>query len=150
MALFDDPLFEDEIEAWKYGPVICDEYHTYKVYGNNPIIIPDTNLDFDYLNALQKNFIIKVYSYFRQFSPIKLMELTHKDGVWLAAYGKTQIISKEELKSFFDKSALKENFKILEKKEERKDAAEFLLVDYLYNDELTDFTTSDTEDIYEY
>ena len=35
-------------------------------------------------------------------------------------------------------------------KKERKEAARFLLIDYLYDNELTDSSIVDAEDIYEY
>lgn len=40
LALLDrsvlNPRF-DKVEAWKYGPVIPSVYHSFKIYGNNPI-----------------------------------------------------------------------------------------------------------------
>ncbi|WP_165439407.1 Panacea domain-containing protein [Chryseobacterium phocaeense] len=150
LSIFNDALFEDEIEAWKYGPVVCDEYHIYKAYGNSSIIVPEINTNFDYLTSDQKNFITKVYGYYRQFSSIKLMELTHQEEPWINAYGKSQFISKEQLKEFFSKSDLKNDFIIFDKKEERRKAAQFLLTDYLYDNDLIDSTISDTEDIYEH
>ena len=123
LALFNEVLFEEEIEAWKYGPVISKEYYTFKVYGNNSIIVPETNHSFDYLRDKQKKFINKVYGYFRQFSPVKMMELTHEESPWLDTYGKSQVIDNEILK---------------DEKKERKEAARFLLIDYLYDNELTD------------
>lgn len=150
LAIFNESLYEDEIEAWKYGPVVYEEYHTYKAYGNNSIIVPEHDNSFDYLTKGQKNFINKVYGYFRQFSPIKLMELTHEESPWLDTYGKDQVISKNKLKDFFSSSELKNEFILKDKKEERLKAAKFLLVDYLYDNELIDSTISDTEDIYEY
>ena len=147
LALFNEVLFEEEIEAWKYGPVISKEYYTFKVYGNNSIIVPETNHSFDYLSDKQKKFINKVYvffkkvkldedyGYFRQFSPVKMMELTHEESPWLDTYGKSQVIDNEILK---------------DEKKERKEAARFLLIDYLYDNELTDSSIVDAEDIYEY
>ncbi|MDQ0592177.1 putative phage-associated protein [Chryseobacterium ginsenosidimutans] len=149
LAIFDNYLFTDDIEAWKYGPVVCEEYHTYKGYGNNSIVIPETDHNFSYLNTTQKTFINKVYSHYRQFSAIKLMELTHKEEPWLKTYGKANIIEKDDLKKFFNDSILKEQFILLDKKEERRKAAEFLLADYLYDSDLTELTFSDKDDIYE-
>ena len=31
LALYDKPLFEDEVLAWEYGPVISSVYNKYKV-----------------------------------------------------------------------------------------------------------------------
>jgi len=40
LAMFDrciiDPRF-DKVEAWKFGPVIPSVYHSFKMYGKNPI-----------------------------------------------------------------------------------------------------------------
>lgn len=150
LAIYNEELFDDEIEAWKYGPVVCQEYHTFKGYGNNSIIVPEHNDSFDYLDELTKKFINKVYSYFRQFSPIKLMELTHEESPWLNSYGKSQIIDKVSLKDYFKSTDLLNQFIVKDKRTERMEAAKFLLVDYLYDNDLIDSTISDTEDIYEY
>jgi uncharacterized phage-associated protein len=37
LAHTDNPLFEDRVEAWKYGPVIPTLYHEFKHYGHEPI-----------------------------------------------------------------------------------------------------------------
>lgn len=150
LAIYNEPIFEDEIEAWKYGPVINGVYHSYKVYGDNSIIVPDYNFNFNYLSNTQKQFINKVYSYFRQFSAIKLMELTHSEFPWIKTYGKCSVMSKSLLKDFFAQSELKDFFKPLDKKSERRAAAQFLLADYLYDSNLIETTLSDTDDIYEY
>lgn len=34
LAIFDKVLFDDDIEAWKYGPVVKNVYDVFKVYGN--------------------------------------------------------------------------------------------------------------------
>jgi hypothetical protein len=150
LAIYKEPLFEDEIEAWKYGPVISEVYHSYKVYGNNSIIIPDVDFNFDHINNNQKQFINRVYGYFRQFSAIKLTELTHSEEPWTKTFGKEKVINKNLLEHFFAQSEIKDSFEILDKKKERMIAAQFLLPDYLYDTTLTETTISDTDDIYEY
>lgn len=37
LGLFDEPLIDDTVEAWEYGPVIPSLYNAFKKYGNNPI-----------------------------------------------------------------------------------------------------------------
>ena len=37
LATFDDSLFEEEVEAWKYGPVISSLYHEFKRFKDQPI-----------------------------------------------------------------------------------------------------------------
>jgi uncharacterized phage-associated protein len=37
LALSDEPLIDEKIEAWKYGPVVTSLYHEFKRYGNDGI-----------------------------------------------------------------------------------------------------------------
>lgn len=37
LALTGNPLIKEEIQAWKFGPVVQSLYHEFKEYGNNPI-----------------------------------------------------------------------------------------------------------------
>lgn len=37
----DEPAFYNDIEAWKYGPVVRAVYETYREYGNKPITALD-------------------------------------------------------------------------------------------------------------
>lgn len=150
LALYGEKLFDDEIEPWKYGPVVIDVYHTYKGYGNNPIVLPNVEVDFNYISDVQKRFINKVYGHFRQFSAIKLTEMTHDELPWKVTYGKEKYISIELLRNYFLQSELKDLFLVSDKKQERKAAAQFLLADYIYDSSLIDSSISDTEDIYEY
>lgn len=78
------------------------------------------------------------------------MELTHEESPWKDAYGKSQVINNDLLKDFFSTSDLLSQFLVKDKKTERIEAAKFLLVDYLLDNELTDSSMSDTGDIYKY
>ena len=35
------PLIKESFQAWKFGPVVPDIYHTYKLYGSAPITDTD-------------------------------------------------------------------------------------------------------------
>ncbi len=37
LALRDQPLIDELIEAWEYGPVVPNVYHEFKQFGNQPI-----------------------------------------------------------------------------------------------------------------
>jgi intergrase/recombinase len=78
------------------------------------------------------------------------MELTHEESPWLDTYGKSQVIDNELLKDYFSSPDRLYQFIPKDKKTERKEAARFLLIDYLYDNELIDSSISDAEDIYEY
>src|SRR3990167_6214830 len=78
------PLFEDVIEAWNYGPVVPALYHLYKEYGAGGIPAdPDFNpasIDRETLD-----FLDEIYQAFGQFSALRLMEIAHNDKCWKEA-----------------------------------------------------------------
>jgi uncharacterized phage-associated protein len=45
LALRDQPLIDEYIEAWDYGPVVPSVYHEFKEFGNRPIDIPGTAIE---------------------------------------------------------------------------------------------------------
>lgn len=38
LARYGEPLINEKFEAWKFGPVVEDIYHIYKLYGSDPIM----------------------------------------------------------------------------------------------------------------
>jgi uncharacterized phage-associated protein len=80
------PLFEDKIEAWNYGPVVPDLYYRYKEWGANGI---PANIDFNHemIYSETKTFLDEIYEVFGQFSAIRLMNLSHSDQCWIDAAG---------------------------------------------------------------
>jgi uncharacterized phage-associated protein len=84
LVVFDRPLFEENIEAWTYGPVIPFLYHKYKEYGSRGICVDD---DFDpsIIDDETKDFLDEVYSVFGQFSAVRLMDIAHGDQCWIDA-----------------------------------------------------------------
>lgn len=84
----DTPLFNDSIEAWKYGPVIPSVYHKFKIYfsGDIPASHPFTggavNLDGD-----QKKLIKRVVELYGGLSAISLSNFTHlQESPWFSVY----------------------------------------------------------------
>ena len=75
-----EDLFQERIEAWKYGPVIPDLYHATKRFGRNKI--PHSMIDDEALevNKLDAEFLRDVYSKYGHLSGIALSGLTHKQG----------------------------------------------------------------------
>ena len=56
LALGFGPLFDDEIQAWTYGPVVADVYHEYKEYGSGGIS-PTEDFDPDFIDDSTKEFL---------------------------------------------------------------------------------------------
>ena len=102
LAIYDEPLFSEPIEAWAHGPVVVDVYHQYKEYGSNSI--PPEEVDFDMFNEELAEFLNEIYSTFGQYSAWKLREMTHNEPPWKDAYNEDVpgiIITHEALLDYF-------------------------------------------------
>jgi len=102
LAIYDEPLFPEPIEAWAHGPVVEDVYHQYKKYGSSPI--PLEEVDFDVFNQEQSEFLNEIYTTFGQYSAWKLREMTHDEPPWKDTYNEDApgtIITHEALLGYF-------------------------------------------------
>ncbi len=100
LAYFDTPLFEEEVEAWMYGPVVPEVYDAYDGYGRNGIESnPEKEVSF---SDEEWRLFLKVYEIYGQYSAIGLMNMTHEEPTWLnVPKGHGSVISKESMKRFF-------------------------------------------------
>lgn len=99
LAYFDNPLFEEDIEAWMYGPVVPCVFEEYTANGKKGIEYDGPVVD---LTKEEETLFDKVYEVYVKYSAYGLMELTHKEKPWKCSpHGKGQIISKELIKSYF-------------------------------------------------
>lgn len=74
------PLLDEEVNAWKHGPVIPVLYHKYKKYINANIDVDKEFVSQDDLTTKEKEIIEGTYNNFSRFSGWQLRELTHKEG----------------------------------------------------------------------
>ncbi|MBI4187360.1 MAG: SocA family protein [Chloroflexi bacterium] len=100
LAMFDEPLFDETIEAWAHGPVVRRVYSEYADFGANPIPRP-ANLE--PLGKDTEDFLNEIYGVFGQYSAWKLREMTHDEPPWKDSYrvGKSRIISHAAMKTYF-------------------------------------------------
>lgn len=100
LAAFDTPLFDEEIEAWMYGPVVPTVYNIYASYGASTL--PETNENIA-LQEEEEELFWNVFDAFRAFSAIGLMQRTHQEKPWASAknYNRGSVIPKETLKEYF-------------------------------------------------
>lgn len=109
LGLFGEPLFEEDILAWKHGPVIYSLYDKYR--GEKEIqrpLIEKDFLDYKELSSDDRASIVLTYTYFKYgaFSAGRLRNMTHKETPWINAWKATNgfsIISQESLKKYFSK-----------------------------------------------
>ncbi|MDR1870859.1 MAG: DUF4065 domain-containing protein [Deltaproteobacteria bacterium] len=121
LANLSNPLFEDDIEAWKYGPVVNAVYHALKRYDDDEIFnfiqghyLSEGNLCFgkpkvELNDELTHKFLNIFWGNYSKIEPWKLVEMSHlSNGPWeqisQAIINKktfSQVIPKELMKKYF-------------------------------------------------
>ena len=81
-------LFENRIEAWKYGPVIPDLYQATKHFGRNPIGLNFVGEPSELVvDPSTKSFLESVFDAYGHMSGIALSSLSHQSGTpWQQVY----------------------------------------------------------------
>jgi len=98
LAALDRKLFDESIEAWRYGPVIPSLYHEFKHYGRRPIDGRALDLDLGSLEVREPELprddedarlvIDKVWAAYGRVKAEALVRLTHRqESPWAKAYG---------------------------------------------------------------
>lgn len=99
-----DALFRDEISAWKYGPVVEDVYHYFKIYLDRKITNPIPEKDIIYAVPDDEWEIInKVVKCKIKHTPFDLVRMTHDEEPWKKAY--------DDGKPYIDKNLMRDYFK---------------------------------------
>ena len=88
LALYHRPLINDIVEAWKYGPVIPNLYHSMKKYGAGSVTRELSEGFFaKELEKQEKDLIKQVYSIYGKMTGIQLSRLTHQpDTPWYSTW----------------------------------------------------------------
>lgn len=101
LAYFGTPLFEEEIEAWMYGPVVPCIYEKYKGYGSSGISADNNNV-IVFTGKNEESLFREVLDTYGQYSATGLMNMTHNEAPWRSVpTGQGHIIPKDSLKEFF-------------------------------------------------
>lgn len=98
------PLFEEDFEAWDYGPVLPSVYKKYKKYKKNNIDKVDPDYSVNDLSTDDLKVLLSAYTYFNQYSTTRLVNATHQKGSpWYTAYTrrKSSTITKDSISSSF-------------------------------------------------
>ena len=99
LAFFDEPFFNESIEAWTYGPVVPVVFQEFKKYKKDSIN-PDNYHDDLVLTDDEQQMFDMVYSEYNRYSAVALMNMTHTEGPW-KNHGMGDVITNEELRAFF-------------------------------------------------
>ena len=104
LALYNgEPLLDEAIYAWKYGPVIHSLYHNFKAYGKGQI----TNLyydgtDYPFPENHKDDFLNKIWDTYSNYDGIALSAMTHQPGTpwditWKKCGGANDVIIPNDL-----------------------------------------------------
>ncbi len=109
LAFNDRVIFTDDIEAWKYGPVVPSIYQDYKYFGDKAIGISDNINSKNVYNLIPEsvlstlNYVMDNYG--KGYSGPNLSTITHKKGSpWDKTYHnglKNKIIKPELIKEYY-------------------------------------------------
>jgi uncharacterized phage-associated protein len=90
LGIRDIDLFNDRIEAWKYGPVIPSLYQATKKFGRSEIPLDLVDIEgASHVDESTQKFLADVYSKYGDLTGVQLSGLTHQLGTpWDQVYDK--------------------------------------------------------------
>jgi uncharacterized phage-associated protein len=113
LALRDEPLLCETVEAWKFGPVLPSVYHAFKQYGSDQIVelaFPG-NSNFDNIDADTKELLDQVWNAYKNYSGWQLSAISHElNSPWdVATKAQKTIIPDESIKAHYKALSTTEN-----------------------------------------
>lgn len=94
-----EALFQDDIEAWQYGPVVRDVYYAFNNYSSSDI--SDIQECDEQLTDYEKNIVDPVIEQKSKLSAWELVQKTHSERPWKDTYNKGKIITNEKMREYF-------------------------------------------------
>ena len=106
LAILGKPLVEEDVEAWRYGPVVPSVYHSAKKYRGNPIkelLYSGIPIDGERINSAKKFFkdliperqrviLDGVLEGYGGYTGLQLTNMTHSDDSPWKRYYKPQVL----------------------------------------------------------
>lgn len=103
LALYDELLFDNPIEAWDHGPVVYDVWLKYNDQGNNPLpSIPENALP--PIDRKVSRFLDDIFNNLMGYSAFALRQKTHEEAPWKQHYKKharRTVIPNDAIKCYF-------------------------------------------------
>jgi len=84
LALYDEPLFDEEIQAWRYGPVCPPAYRFYSEFEANQLPVPSKDLLLQ-ISDEEKKLLEEIWEYFGGYHAYRLSDMTHGEFPWKKA-----------------------------------------------------------------
>ncbi len=94
--------FDNQIEAWDYGPVVPDVYRKYRIYGGLNIPYIDSNNRSNNISDEDKGYLDDILKDASKCSASKLVNITHQQSPWIDARKTgSKVITNKAIKDFF-------------------------------------------------
>ncbi|MDP8933035.1 MAG: DUF4065 domain-containing protein [Cyanobacteriota bacterium] len=84
LALYNEPLFAEEIQAWRYGPVCPPAYRFYCDFEAKQLPIPPKESLSDFPSE-KKELLEEIWEYFGGYHAYRLSDMTHGEFPWKKA-----------------------------------------------------------------
>lgn len=105
LGLYGVPLIEDDVEAWRYGPVIPKLYKAISQFRDQPVRGPLPHDPTDDLVDVESGLIKQIYEIYGMRTGIDLSRLTHQPGSpWAQSYagdGSNVVISNDIIEEHY-------------------------------------------------
>ncbi len=118
LAFFNKPLFEENIEAWMYGPIVPSIYNEFKHFGKSKITAKSVELDINFdsddwdfefkepklTDENSKKVVQLTWNWYKDIPAGKLIGLTHSKGTpWSLTYvpNENKVIPIELIKKYY-------------------------------------------------
>lgn len=105
LALYDEPFFGEEIQAWRYGPVCPPAYRFYSEFEASQLPIPSKESLLQ-LPSDKQELLEEIWGYFGGYHAYRLSNMTHGEFPWkkarkglLPEASSTKLILLEDMKA---------------------------------------------------
>lgn len=113
LILRESELFSDDLQAWRWGPVVPAVYRKLPDEMAANHIGPDAFADAPDLQGDEAEFVKRVWEAYNQYSALQLLKMAHEELPWRNAWGDRPAdgsgddpISIDDLDSFFGKQTV--------------------------------------------
>lgn len=99
LARLGKPLFDAQLEAWKYGPVVPEIYRRYS--GNGDRGIESEGFDAHALADEECEIVLDVMREYGKYSTSTLIQMSHAHGAPWSNTEISQVIPQEQIQAYF-------------------------------------------------
>lgn len=99
------PAFEEDIEAWDFGPVVPIVYQHYKIWGNSEIPLLDARNARERIYNKHQKIMDDILKECAPYTASALVDITHHQKPWSDVYERycNNVITKKSIKEYFEK-----------------------------------------------